>query len=149
MIDRANLGRTWPSWTVEVERGRLRLLAKALGETRPVYLDDTAARQAGYRSILAPLTFPHCLLTDDPAGLHYLTELGIPTERMLHAEWQLTPLAPICAGDRIRVTRRVADLVVKKGGALEFVTFDCEFANAADDSPVARVRTVLAIRWPT
>lgn len=54
MIDRASIGRTWGPWDVVVEKGRLRLLAKAIGETRPVYTDEAAARAAGYRSILAP-----------------------------------------------------------------------------------------------
>ena len=146
MIDRAHIGKTWGPWISEVEKGRLRLFAKAVGETRPVYHDEAAARAAGYRSILAPLTFAYCLLADDPGAHGYLAELGIPTERILHGELQLKAFESICAGDRIRVTRVLTDVIVKKGGALEFAVFDTDVTNCDGDRPVARVRNLLAVR---
>ena len=146
MIDRAHVGKTWEPWIVDVEMGRLRLLAKAIGETRPVYHDEAAAQAAGYRSILAPLTFAYCLLADDPGGHGFLAELGIPTERILHGELQLKRFESICAGDRIRVTRVLTDVIVKKGGALEFAVFDSEFTNCDGNRPVALVRNLLAVR---
>jgi len=148
VIDRAHIGKTWEPWVVEIEKGRLRLLAKAIGETRAIYTDEAAARAAGYRSIVAPPTFPYCLLADGPGGQGYTGDVGIPTERLLHAELQLTPLDIICAGDRIKVTRRVTDITVKKAGALEFVGFESEFTNCEDDRPVARIRSVIAVRNP-
>ncbi len=148
MIDRAHIGKTWGPWTVDVEKGRLRLLAKAIGETRPVYHDEAAARAAGYRSILAPLTFAYCLLADDPGGHGYLGELGIPTERILHGELQLKLFDSICAGDRIRLTRVLSDVIVKKGGALEFAVFDSVVTNCDGDRTVARIRNLLAVRNP-
>ena len=148
MIDRVHIGKTWEPWVTEVEKGRLQLLAKAIGETRPIYTDEAAAQAAGYRSILGPLTLPYCLLADSPGGQGYPAEIGIPTERMLHADMQLKQLDVICAGDRIKVTRRVADIIVKKGGALEFVIFESDFFNCADGRLVAQVRSSLAVRNP-
>lgn len=146
MIDRRQVGRTWDPWVTEVEKGQLKLLAKALGETRPIYTDEAAAVAAGYRSVLAPLTFPYCLMADGPGGQQYLRDVGIPTERMLHAEFSLTAIDVICAGDRVRTTRRLADIIVKKGGALEFAVFECEFTNCADERLVARVKSLMAVR---
>ncbi len=146
MIDRTHIGKSWDPWICEVEKGRLRLLAKAIGETRPIYLDEAAAKAAGYRSILAPLTFAYCLLADDPGGHGFLAELGIPTERILHGELQLKRFESICAGDRIRVTRVLTDVIVKKGGALEFAVFDSEFTHCDGGRAVARVRNLLAVR---
>ncbi len=51
MIDRTCIGRAVPSHTVEVEKGRLRFIAKAIGETNPIYTDEAAARDAGYASL--------------------------------------------------------------------------------------------------
>lgn len=45
-----------PPHSADVEAGRLRLFARATGETRPEYLDDDAARAAGYRALPAPPT---------------------------------------------------------------------------------------------
>lgn len=146
MIDRSNIGRSWPPWDVEVEKGRLRLFAKAIGETRPIYTDDAAARATGLRGILAPPTFAFCLGADDPDGLRYLDELGIPIGRMLHGEQRLTLIEPICAGDRLRVTRRIRDIYDKKGGALEFIAFDSEIRDQIDDRLVARSESILVVR---
>ena len=54
MINRDFLGHVSPSKSILVEAGQLKLFCKAIGETRAVYLDEAAARAAGYRSILAP-----------------------------------------------------------------------------------------------
>ena len=57
MLDRKNIGRISKPHTVEVEKGRLKFFAKAIGETNPIYTDESAARAAGYRSLPAPPTF--------------------------------------------------------------------------------------------
>ncbi len=146
MIDRAHIGRTWPGWEVEVEPGRLRLFAKAIGETRPEYTSVAAARAAGYRSILAPVTFAYCLGADDPAGLRYLEEVGIPISRLLHGEEKIVNYEPICAGDRVRVTRRIKDIYSKKNGALDFVVWELAVDDATGGRPLARTETVLVVR---
>ncbi|MBM4186659.1 MAG: MaoC family dehydratase [Gemmatimonadetes bacterium] len=146
MIDRANIGRTFPPFEVEVDKSRLRLFAKAIGETRPVYLDEAAARAAGYRSLLAPPTFVNCLAADDPRGFQYLQDLGVPMARMLHAEQTFNYRGPLCAGDRVVVERRVADIYDKKGGALEFIRFELTVRNAADGTLIADCISLLAIR---
>jgi acyl dehydratase len=146
VIDRSHIGKSWPPFEVEIEKGRLRLFAKAIGETRPIYTDDAAARASGYRGILAPPTFAFCLGADDPNELDYLHELGIPMGRMLHGEQQLTLVEPICAGDRVRVTRRVRDIYDKKGGALEFIVFESRVHDAADDRLLATADSILVVR---
>lgn len=146
MIDRASVGRTWGPWEVEVEKGRLRLLAKAVGETRPVYHDEPAARAAGYRSILAPPTFAFCVLSDDPGDKRYLAEVGVPVARMLHAEQRLSLHEPICAGDRLSVTRRVAEVYDKKDGALEFIAFESEIRHAGNGRLMATGRQLVVVR---
>lgn len=146
MIDRGHIGRTWPAWEVDIEKGRLRVLARAIGETRPVYVDEAAARAAGFRSILAPLTLPFCLLMDDPNGLGYLADLGIPVGRMLHAEERVVPHQPICAGDRVRVQRRVRDMYSKKNGTLDFVVFGFEVRRADTGELMAESESTLVVR---
>ena len=61
MIDKKHIGRTTKPQTVDVEKGRLRFFAKAIGETDPVYTDEAAAKAAGYKSLPAPPTFALCL----------------------------------------------------------------------------------------
>lgn len=146
MIDRGQIGRTWAPWEVEIEAGRLRLLAKAIGEARPVYTDTAAARAAGYRGILAPPTFAFCLLADSPVGQGYLTDVGIPIAEVLHGEQTYDLHGVMCAGDRVRITRRVADIYAKKGGTLEFVVFESEIRLVASDALVAQGRQTMIWR---
>ncbi len=81
MVDRAAIGHTFPSHSADVEAGRLRLFAKAIGETRPEYVDDDAARAAGHPALLAPPTFAVCLYLEVPDPFAWLEELGIDIRR--------------------------------------------------------------------
>lgn len=146
MIDRAHIGHTWPVFEVVIEQGRLRLLAKAIGETRAIYLDDTAARAAGYRSIVAPPTFAFCLMADSPVGSGYLADVGIPITQVLHGEQEYRFHQVMCAGDRVRVMRRVSDIYEKKGGALEFVVFESEVRFSDGNALIASGRQVMIKR---
>lgn len=146
MIDRSIIGFSWGHWEVDIEVGRLRLLAKAMGETRPIYTDVAAARAAGYRSLIAPPTFAFCLLADSPVGSGYLADVGIPIAEVLHGEQHFTYHQLMCAGDRVRVTRQVADCYEKKGGALGFVVLESRITFAADDSLIATGRQVMVHR---
>lgn len=148
MIDRAQIGRTWPSWEVEIEKGRLRLFAKAIGETRDIYTDEAAAKAAGYRSILAPPTYAFCLLAENPSPTHYLADVGIPVGQVLHGEQEYTFHDIMCAGERVRVTRRVADIYEKKGGTLEFVVFESEVRASGTNDLIASGRQVMIRRNP-
>ena len=60
-MDRNAIGRESKAALNEVEKGAIRRFAEALGETNPIYFEEAAARAAGYRSIVAPPTFPTSL----------------------------------------------------------------------------------------
>jgi len=46
LIDRTWIGHQIGRSTLVIERGRLRFFAKAIGETNPIYVDETAAAAA-------------------------------------------------------------------------------------------------------
>jgi acyl dehydratase len=146
MIDRSFIGLERPPITVDVERGRLRSFAKAIGETNPVYSDADAARHAGYRDIPAPPTYAFCLEMLDAADPFVLIrQMGIPLERLLHGEQSFTYHGTICAGDRVVLATRVSDIYEKKGGALEFVVQDTAVTNQHGEL-VAEMRQVAVVR---
>src|SRR5258706_15009544 len=149
MIGKSPIGRPWAPSEAVVDAGRFRTFAKAIGETDPVHFDEGAARAAGHRSILAPSTFVFCLGFDDPTGVGYLADLSIPIAWILHGEQIIKRHGDLCAGDRVRYTRRIHDIYAKKGGALEFVEFDTEIRQVPTDELVAELRAVLVVRNPT
>jgi hypothetical protein len=76
----------FPSFAVEVERGRLRFFAKSIGETDPVYTDVDAARRAGHRDLPVPPTFFFSLALEAPDPFGYLGALGVDLRSILHGE---------------------------------------------------------------
>lgn len=148
MIDRSHIGTTLPPFLFEVEKGRLRFFAKAIGETRAEYLDEEAARAAGYRNIPAPPTFLMAAEMDSGATEALLERLGVPIERVLHGEQSFTYHKVVCAGDRLELRSRITDIYAKKGGALEFIVKDSTLTDPATGQCVVEMRSVIVVRHP-
>ena len=145
MLDRNKIGHEFTAFTTDVEKGRLKFFAKAIGETNPIYTDETAAREAGYSSLPAPPTFPMALDMDGPEDMPVLDVLDIDISKLLHGTQEFEYLAPICAGDRITITSRIADMFDKKGGALEFVVSENTYTNQ-NGQLVAKATSTLVVR---
>ena len=134
-----------PPHSVDVEKGRLRFFAKAIGETDPVYTDEEAAHAAGYRSLLAPPTMAFCLEMDKPEPFAVLKELGVDLGRILHGEQAFEYHADICAGDTLTYRTKVSDIFDKKDGALEFIVEDTTVTNQ-EGARVATMRRTIVVR---
>lgn len=145
MIDRKHIGKILPPAVLEIEKGRLRFFAKAIGETDPVYTDEAAAQAAGYPSLPAPPTFIFAAELDAGTLMPALIEMGVNLPRILHGEQQFTYLAPVCAGDTITVQSRISDIYDKKNGALEFLVKDSTVTNQ-HGKQVAQMRSVIVVR---
>ena len=145
MLDRSYIGHVFPAFTAEVEKGRLRFFAKAIGESNPIYTDEEAAKAAGYRALPAPPTFTSVLDQESPDFLPVLDLLGIDIARILHGSQEFEYLEPICAGDTISVQVRIADIFDKKGGALEFVVMEHTYTNQ-DDVLTTRATSTMVVR---
>lgn len=145
MIDRSHIGRVLPAHTATVEAGRLRFFAKATGEDRLEYLDESAARAAGHRGLPAPPTFLFTLENEvaDPAA--WLAQLDIDLARVLHGEQSFTYHRDVCAGDVLTFQPQIDDIYDKKGGALEFVVRSTHVTNAMG-APVAELKSVIVYR---
>ncbi len=115
------IGYRTPAFEVEVEKGRLRLFAKATGQTDPVYTDEAIAMAAGYRGLPVPPTFLFCLEMERDDPYDWFHALGIPLGKVLHAEQSFSYLQTACAGDVLRFSGEIIDIHHKKDGALEFI----------------------------
>jgi len=135
-----------PTRVVEVERGRLRFFAEAIGETDPIYRDLDAARASGHPDLPVPPTFFFSLGLEGADPFGYLDELGIDLGRVLHGEQSFDYFTTAHAGDVLTLTERFVDVSSKRGGALEFLTKVTDISR--DDEPVARATSVVVIRNP-
>jgi acyl dehydratase len=145
MLDRSKVGHEFPSYTVDIEKGRLAFFAKAIGETNPVYTDEAAARDAGYKAIPAPSTFMMSVDLDGPEFLPMLQLLNMDIGRILHGSQDFQYLGQIYAGDRITQTSKILDMFDKKGGALEFVVMESSYTNQ-DGELVGKAQQTLVYR---
>lgn len=147
MIDTRYIGRQLPTLTFEVEKGRLRFFAQAIGETRPEYIDEAAAQAVGYRSLPAPPTFLFAAELDAGSLNSLLDELEVPIERILHGEQSFRYYVPVCAGDFLTAESHIADIYAKKGGAFEFIVKDTVLTNQ-QGAKVLDARSVIVVRNP-
>ena len=56
MVDKKFIGYEVPPTLWDVEKGRIRFFAEVIGNADPIYLDEAAAKAAGYRNVVAPPT---------------------------------------------------------------------------------------------
>ena len=145
MVDRTHIGRTLPPHSANVEAGRLRLFAKATGETRAEYVDEGAARAAGHAALPAPPTYALILDFDMPDPYAWFAEFGIDIARVLHGTQSFRYFAPIYAGDRLTFASRIEDVFQKRAGALTFVIKETDVTNQ-HGVRVAELRATIVIR---
>lgn len=122
-----HIGYRTPAVAVVVDPWRVRLFCQAVGETNPVYTDPDAARAQGHPGCPVPPTFLKALEGDGYSSARLLQDLGVPMDRVLHAEQRFDLHHPVHVGDRLLIERAVTAVQDKKGGALTFVTVDTTY----------------------
>lgn len=145
-MDASHIGYRHPAHTVEVEKGRLRFFARAIGETDPVFLDEEVARAAGFRGLPAPPTYAFSLELDQPRPFALLEALGVRLDRVLHGTQRFVYHTPICAGDRITLEPVVEDFYEKKGGAMGFIVIRTRAVNQLGELAVDMQKTIVVRR---
>ena len=143
MIDRRHIGRELPPLTVDVEKGQLRFFAKATGQNDPIYVDEEAAKAAGFAALPAPPTFLFSLdlMQPDPFALY--RSLKVDLTRILHGEQRFRYAVPVCAGDTITLRTRITDLYEKKNGAMEFIVLETQATNQRGEDVGGMTRVVV------
>ena len=137
--------------TVVIDRREAQRYAYAVGDENPAYFDESAAEAAGYRTITVPPLFvTHALVPPKPAnmlredGLYQdATSVHLEVSRMMFGgeEWDF--IEPVCVGDEITATTRLADLDQKEGSKGPFVRLvrETTFVNQ-EEQLVARSRQI-------
>lgn len=121
------VGRKLKSYTISVERGKIREFCMAIGETNPIYLDPEAARKAGFQDTPIPLTFQTSFqFWGYPEIFNDMRAMGIDTNRLLHMKEEYTYLKPVYPGMSIHAEGEVVDV---KTGKMDMVTFKTVFRD--------------------
>jgi acyl dehydratase len=133
-VDTSPIGKQWPPATYEVCLEKIREYANAVGETNPVHHDREAAKAVGFRDVVAPPMF--CVVYSAPAvGPGVLDpEVGINLAAMVHGSQVFEWGEPVCAGDAVTTTSRLADIHEQDGRA--FYVFESVSVNQEGEETV-------------
>ncbi|AFR49831.1 MULTISPECIES: MaoC family dehydratase N-terminal domain-containing protein [Gordonia] len=145
-LDRTILDVVSPTVVADVERGRIRQFATAIGEDDPVHHDRDAAVAAGHPDVLAPPTFLFGLELENSDVFGDLAAHGVDLATVLHGEQRFRYFADVHAGDTVSFETRYVDTYSKAGGALDFLVRRTTVRRS--DEVVAELESVSVIRNP-
>jgi len=111
--DTSKIGKSYPAFEYEVGREKIREYANAVGEESDVHQDGDAAREAGFRNVVAPPMFAVVYSAGAMAPAILDPELGINLPMMLHGSQEFVWDQPVCAGDTITTEATVKDISEK------------------------------------
>ena len=128
------IGKQYPPVTYEVGAEKIREYADAVGQGEAVHRDREAAQAAGFRDVVAPPMFA-VVYSARALGPGILDpEVGINFATMVHGGQEFVWGEPVCAGDTITTTARVADISEKDGKG--FYVFESTSVNQDGDEVV-------------
>lgn len=146
---RAAIGVESESWTLEVDKTAVRMFARAVGYTDPLFYDEEFAKSKGYRALPAP---PHYLgtpvfnpATSDPTFGAPRGSGGGPgggrvrhnLKRVLNGGTEIEYRDTIYAGDVLTASSKVADLQERKGSVGTMLITTSETTYKRDGQIVA------------
>ena len=148
MFDKGKIGQSFPPFTIEVERGKVRELALAIGDDNPIYQSKENAQTAGYPDVPLYPTSPTVLaFWGNRKMVGQLASLGINLMRVLHGEEDYEYLAPIYPGDILTGVMRLVEAKSRQtqGGSMDLLTLEIDYTNQ-HDTLVLKARQVVIVR---
>ena len=152
---RAAIGKESEPVTHELDRTAIRMFARSVGHTDPLFYDVEVARAAGYRDIPAPPGYLGTpvfdLVQSDPTtgrrrGAGEL-QASRPLNRRLNGGTDIEYLGEICAGDVLSARSHLSDVQERKGsiGDMLISTNKTTFRNQRGE--VVAIVTGTGIRY--
>ncbi len=149
MFDKSKIGYSFPPFTIEVERGKIRELALAIGDDNPIYQSREAAQAAGYTDVpLFPTVPTMFTIWGNAKMVSQIVSLGINVMRILHGEEEYEYLAPINPGDTLTGVMTVVDGKTrhgKDGSSMDILTTEIRYTNQ-NGQPVLNAREMFLVR---
>jgi acyl dehydratase len=147
-LDKRFVGKSFPPFTFEVDKSKIRELALALGDENPIYRDDNAARATGLPGIAASPTFPTLFkMWGEGGSSAHIKAMGGDVLRLLHGGEEFEYHGLIRPGDVITGQTRVNSIEEKEGrsGHLDIVLLETTYHNQYGEL-VVTAQTTIVIR---
>ncbi len=143
------------SWIFEVTTTSVRAFARGVGYTDPVYFDEKAAIDAGYRNLPAPPTYLGTPVfipgkSDDTFSSppNSRPEINHGLKGLLDGGTEIEYFDTICAGDKLICTAKLAGLVTKESkalGTMLVTSFESTFIN--QDQKIVAIQKAQLINY--
>lgn len=139
---------------IHVERGKVAEFAHAIRDENPVYHNESAASDAGFETIPAPLTFSRIFMFDR----HLVHEgsvpfdLGFDEHYTVHGEQEYVYERPVVVGDTLEATATLTDVYQRErddGSTMTFAKLEMEFCDENDDLVLTSMKTIIETTDPT
>ena len=99
------IGKTYPPFEYELGKEKIGEYARAVGEDNPVYFDRAAAREAGFRDVVAPPMFAVVYSWGAVALPAVDPEVDLNFAMLVHGGQEFVWGEPVCSGDVISTGR--------------------------------------------
>jgi acyl dehydratase len=136
-------GKSWDSVSFEVEGDRIARYADAVGEASPIHRDADAAREAGYRDVVAPPMFAVVYSSPAMGPALFDPEVEMNFAAMVHGGQRFEWGDPVCAGDKITTTVTCKSIDERDGKG--FYVFESVSSNQ-DGAEVVRATWTNIVR---
>ena len=138
MIDASVVGREYPPYTVEVEKGHIASFAEAIGDASPAF------QPVAGDALVAPPTFVTAFRSGE---FTILQDLEVDLRKLLHGEQQYEYRRRVRPGDVLTCTPRIDAVKSKetKKGSMVFLTTELSMTDASGEV-VCVARSTVAIR---
>ncbi len=144
MVDKSIVGKKFPESSFEVEKGKIKEFARAIGDSNPLYYDEDAAKSEGYESLALPPTFGTVFsLSGDTSLLDMLTELNIDIAKVLHGGQEYVFINPINPGDTVTGQTAITGVIDK--GKMDLVIMETDYVNQ-NGIPVLKDTSTIVVR---
>ena len=144
MIDSSVVGKEYPTYQFEVEKGRIRAFAEAIGDENPLFVDTEHAQSTRMAGVIAPPTFATCFRDGE---FTILMDLKVDLRKLLHGTQEYEFHLPIRPGDILTCAPSISAVKSKetKKGRMDFLTTQVKITNARDEL-VCVAKSTVAIR---
>ncbi len=133
-----------PGDPLRIETAEIERFCNVVGETNPVFYDDSVAATSVYGGRPMPLPYP---LTNFKSGTERDFRVPLKANRRIRGGDELIVVRPVRAGDVLRAKTRLQDVVEKAGrtGRIVLLEYETEYLDQNGEA-VMIVRTTIIMR---
>jgi hypothetical protein len=147
---RAQIGKESAPWTCEVDKTWVRMFARSVGHTDPVYYDEAAAKVAGYRSLPCPPGYLGTPVFQPGAPIRggaQPAEPRRPLNRRLNGGTEIEYFEDICAGDVLTASNHIQSFEETSGSLGPMLITRTQTVYRTASGKVVAVSTGTGIRY--